>query len=171
MGRELLPTVLEGFCRDFLKPGEDTRPPFSRSKTMCFPIRCTSEIRFASRAATISDAGDFNGSGFDPSHTDSMTSPLIRFANPRATVSTSGSSGIRVVYRLLASVMPTVPCSLRPPEIAIPRWPGYHCEYTSAPFIPFVNQRFVCSVRATSVCDPVLRLGSAAPIMFKGVSV
>jgi len=55
-----------------------------------------------SRVATISDAADFSGSGFDPSQTDSITSPVTRLAKPRAMVSTSGSSGIRLVYRLRA---------------------------------------------------------------------
>jgi hypothetical protein len=51
-------------------------------------------MSFFSRVAAISDAGDFSGSGFDPSHTDSMTSPVTRLASPRAIVSTSGNSGI-----------------------------------------------------------------------------
>jgi hypothetical protein len=48
--------------------------------------------------AAISAAVDFNGSGFDPNHTDSITSPVTRLAKPRAIVSTSGSSGMKIVY-------------------------------------------------------------------------
>jgi hypothetical protein len=51
-------------------------------------------MRLFSSVAAISNAGDFSGSGFDPSHTDSMTSPVTRLANPRAMVSTSGNSGM-----------------------------------------------------------------------------
>ena len=43
--------------------------------------------------------GDFNGSGFDPSQTDSITSPAMFLSRPRATVSTSGSSGMRISVR------------------------------------------------------------------------
>ena len=70
-----------------------------RSRTMCFPTRRTAAIRRDSSVAAISAAEDFNGSGFDPSHTDSMTSPVTRLARPRAIVSTSGSSGMETVYR------------------------------------------------------------------------
>src|ERR1700722_12050587 len=62
---------------------------------MYFPMRRTPAIRLCSSVATIPPAGDFNGSGFSPSHTDSTTSPVIRLASPCAMVSTSGSSGIQ----------------------------------------------------------------------------
>lgn len=65
----------------------------SRSNTICFPMRRTAAIRVRSKVDAISRAGDFSGSGFCPSHTDSITSPVTRFASPRAIVSTSGSSG------------------------------------------------------------------------------
>src|SRR5580658_4711085 len=95
--------AFEDFWRDFRLTSEDARLPFSRSNTMCFPTRCTAPIRLDSRVATISDAVDFSGSGLDPSHTDSMTSPVTRLARPRAMVSTSGSSGMKLVYRHRAS--------------------------------------------------------------------
>jgi hypothetical protein len=66
----------------------------SRSKTMCLPMRRTAAIRLCSRVAAIAEAGDFRGSFFWPSHTDSTASPVTRLASPRAMVSTSGSSGI-----------------------------------------------------------------------------
>src|SRR5579863_6271838 len=95
--------AFEDFWPDFRLTGEDAGPPFSRSNTMCFPTLCTAPIRLDSRVATISDAEDFSGSGLDPSHTDSMTSPVTRLARPRAMVSTSGSSGMKLVYRHRAS--------------------------------------------------------------------
>ena len=66
----------------------------SRSKTMCFPTRRTVAMRLCSSTAAISRAEDFSGCGFCPSQTDSITSLETRLANPRAMVSTSGSSGI-----------------------------------------------------------------------------
>src|SRR6185295_16915231 len=57
-------------------------------------------IFFDSSVAAISAAGDFSGSGFDPNQTDSITSPVTLLARPRAIVSTSGSSGMGIVYRL-----------------------------------------------------------------------
>src|SRR5580692_7589754 len=95
--------AFEDFWLDFRLTGEDARLPFSRSNTMCFPTRRTAPMRLDSRVATISDAVDFSGSGLDPSHTDSMTSPITRLARPRAMVSTSGSSGMKSVYRHRAS--------------------------------------------------------------------
>src|SRR5580693_4662083 len=167
--------AFEDFWRDFRATVEATRPPFSRSNTMCFPTRCTAPIRLDSRVATISDAADFNGSGLDPSHTDSMTSPVTRLARPRAMVSTSGSSGMRLVYRRRAtgirlqenlvrdacSLMPN--CHLLPTGVII----------TSTPLLrlSFVIQRPVDSVRATSVCDPALRLRAAALFIFQGVAI
>ena len=64
------------------------------STTMCFPIRSTPTILAPSSASAISRAEDFSGWGFSPIQTDSITSPRARWAKPRATVSTSGSSGI-----------------------------------------------------------------------------
>src|SRR5438093_4874052 len=64
---------------------------------MCLPMRRTSAIRLDCRVAAISAAEDFNGSGFDPSQTDSIKSPVTRLASPRAMVSTSGSSGIATI--------------------------------------------------------------------------
>ena len=61
---------------------------------MCLPMRRTAAMRLCSRVAAIADAGDFSGSFFWPSQTDSMTSPVTRLARPRAMVSTSGSSGM-----------------------------------------------------------------------------
>src|SRR5258708_7650635 len=61
---------------------------------MCFPILRTAAMRLCSRTAAISSAGDLRGSGFWPSQTDSITSPVMRWARPRAMVSTSGSSGM-----------------------------------------------------------------------------
>ena len=92
--------AFEDFRPDFFGTGEDAPSPSSRSNTMCFPTRRTPAIRLDSSVATISDAADLSGSGLDPSHTDSMTSPVTRLAKPRAMVSTSGSSGMRLVYRL-----------------------------------------------------------------------
>jgi len=66
----------------------------SKSKAMCFPTRRTPLIRLDPSVAAISAAADFSGSGFDPSQTDSITSPVTRAASPRAMVSTSGSSGM-----------------------------------------------------------------------------
>ena len=90
------------------------RPPHttagSRSNTMCFPTRRTPAMRCDSRVATISAAGDFSGSGFDPSQTDSMTSPVTRLARPRAMVSTSGSSGME--NSLQSSVFSRQPSAL-----------------------------------------------------------
>jgi hypothetical protein len=60
---------------------------------MCLPTLRTSAIRLDSSVRTICEAEDFSGSGFEPNHTDSITSPLTRAASPRAMVSTSGSSG------------------------------------------------------------------------------
>ena len=74
--------------------GEGARATQSRSKTMCFPMRRTAAMRLCSRVAAISVAGDFSGSFFWPSQTDSITSPVTRLARPRAMVSTSGSSGM-----------------------------------------------------------------------------
>src|SRR5579863_10352107 len=82
----------------FFLAGEATAP-FSKSNTMCLPTRRTPAIRFDSRAATISLAEDFSGSGFDPSQTDSITSPATLLFSPRAMVSTSGSSGMEIVYK------------------------------------------------------------------------
>ncbi len=78
--------------------GEGARATLSRSNTMCLPILRTAAMRLCSRVAAITDAGDFSGSFFEPSHTDSITSPVTRLASPRAIVSTSGSSGMTAVY-------------------------------------------------------------------------
>jgi hypothetical protein len=101
VGRALSPAVFFfGFePRDLFRPlaGEGarpTRPVGSRLNTMCLPTRLTPAMRCDSSVATISAAGLFSGSGFDPSQTDSMTSPVTRLARPRAIVSTSGSSGM-----------------------------------------------------------------------------
>ena len=59
-------------------------------------MRRTVEMRLCSSAAAISRAGDFSGSGFWPSQTESITSPETRLASPRAMVSTSGSSGMPI---------------------------------------------------------------------------
>jgi hypothetical protein len=48
---------------------------------------------------------------------------------------------------------------------------GYHYQYTSAPPLSFVIQRPVDSLRATSVCDPALRLRAAALFIFQGVGI
>ena len=69
-------------------------PLLSRSNTMCLPIRRTATMRLRSRVPAISEAGDFSGSFFWPSQTDSTTSPVTRAASPRTMVSTSGSSGM-----------------------------------------------------------------------------
>ncbi len=61
---------------------------------MCLPMRRTAAMRLCSRVAAIADAGDFRGSFFWPSQTDSTASPVTRLARPRAMVSTSGSSGM-----------------------------------------------------------------------------
>src|SRR5208282_1200928 len=66
----------------------------ARSKTMCLPTRRMITIRLCSSVAAIFDAVDLRISGFSPSHTNSMTSPVTRLARPRAMVSTSGSSGM-----------------------------------------------------------------------------
>ena len=95
VGRALLP------ARFFLAD-DAALPPFSRSKTMCLPTRRTPLMRFDSSVATMSLAVDFSGSGFDPSQTDSITSPATRLFSPRAMVSTSGSSGMKIVYRARA---------------------------------------------------------------------
>ena len=71
--------------------------PRSRSKTMCLPMRRTAAMRLCSRVAAMSDAGDFSGSFFWPSQTESTTSPVTRLARPRAMVSTSGSSGMGAI--------------------------------------------------------------------------
>src|SRR5437016_5372869 len=55
-------------------------------------------MRVPSRVLEISAAGDFSGSGLLPIHTDSMRSPVTRLCSPRAMVSTSGNSGIRLHY-------------------------------------------------------------------------
>src|SRR5437773_2078830 len=47
-----------------------------------------------SRRSAPGAADDLSGSGFEPSQTDSITSPAIRWFNPRAMVSTSGNSGM-----------------------------------------------------------------------------
>jgi hypothetical protein len=91
--------ALADFRRDFRLRGEDARPPFSRSKTMCLPILRTPAIRFDSRVLAISDAADLSTSGLDPIQIDSITSPVTRLAKPRAIVSTSGSSGMKIVYK------------------------------------------------------------------------
>ena len=70
---------------------------------MCFPTRLTPAMRLFSSVATISDAADFNGSGFSPSQTDSIMSPVTRLAKPRAMVSTSGNSGMNLVYKQAAA--------------------------------------------------------------------
>ena len=70
---------------------------------MCFPIRRTPLMREFSNVAAICRAGDLSGSGFEPSQTDSITSPVTRLASPRAMVSTSGSSGISLGVRRQAS--------------------------------------------------------------------
>src|SRR5579863_7010737 len=128
------------FWEDFIRTGEGARPPISRSKTMCFPTRRTLAIRLDSRVATISDALDFSGSGLDPSHTDSMISPVTRLARPRAMVSTSGSSGMESVYK--ASRKLAEASNRKPALLSIARQ-GYHYKYTSAPLISFVTQRLV----------------------------
>jgi hypothetical protein len=75
-----------------------TRSTPSKSKTMCFPTRRTATIRLRSRVAAMSSAGDFSGSGLSPSQTDSITSPETLADNPRAMVSTSGSSGMHFQF-------------------------------------------------------------------------
>jgi hypothetical protein len=86
-------------------------------------------MRWDSKVATIFAAGDFKGSGFDPSQTDSMTSPVTRLARPRAMVSTSGSSGMKAVYSRRSSVVS--PASLTT-TLLIRHPAGYHYQYTSA---------------------------------------
>ena len=81
------------FCLPNLSlDGQVTR---SRSMTMCLPMRRTPVIRECSRVEAISAAGDFSGSGLEPSQSDSITSPFTRLSSPRAMVSTSGSSGMK----------------------------------------------------------------------------
>src|SRR5581483_8214971 len=72
----------------------DTLSSLSRSKTMCLPTRRTAWMRAPSSAEAIWRGGDLSGSGLLPIQMDSMRSPATRSASPRATVSTSGSSGI-----------------------------------------------------------------------------
>jgi hypothetical protein len=87
-------------------------------------------MRWDSKVATIFAAGDFKGSGFDPSQTDSMTSPVTRLARPRAMVSTSGSSGMKAVYSRRPSVVsPGLPLTA---TLLIRHPAGYHYQYTSA---------------------------------------
>ncbi len=83
----------------------------SRSNTMCLPIRRTCAMRVCSSVLAISAAGDFMVCGFDPSQTDSIWSPATRFCNPRAMVSTSGSSGTRT--SLQSSVPSRQPVAFR----------------------------------------------------------
>jgi len=94
VGADLRPGRAASNPARFCLLGRDGRS-LSRSNTICFPTRRTSKIRLDSKVAAISGAGDFSGSGFDPSQTDSITSPLTRRARPRAIVSTSGSSGMK----------------------------------------------------------------------------
>ena len=85
------------------------------------------------QVATIFAAGDFKGSGFEPSHTDSMTSPVTRLARPRAMVSTSGSSGIKAVYSRRSSVVSLGPADdYAHSTLLMGRPAGYHLRYTSA---------------------------------------
>ena len=113
-------------------------PSTSKSNTMCFPTRRTQAIRLASSVAAISAAADFKGSGFDPSHTDSITSPVTRPLSPRAIVSTSGSSGIDnslqslVISRQQAGGHPE---ARRRTRLPIPSPARYHEQYTPAPLI------------------------------------
>lgn len=51
-------------------------------------------------AAAISAGDERNGSGFDPSQTETIRLPRARLSTPRATVSTSGNSGMGVVILL-----------------------------------------------------------------------
>src|SRR5580698_11305801 len=95
--------ALKDFLLDFRLRGEDACPPFSRSNTMCLPILRTPAMRCDSRVFAISDAGDLSSSRLDPLQIDSITSPVTRLAKPRAMVSTSGSSGMRLVYKASGS--------------------------------------------------------------------
>src|SRR5579871_5556003 len=89
----------------FADAGFRATPFLSRLKTMCLPIRPIALIRLYSRACAIAPAGDFSGSFFEPSQTDSITSPVTRLARPRAMVSTSGSSGIFFVRQSKSNLL------------------------------------------------------------------
>src|SRR5207302_1478770 len=162
----------------------ERRRSVARSTTICFPTRRTPTIRLPSRVSTIAAAGDFRGSGFEPSQTDSIRSPVTRLASPRAMVSTSGSSGIKTVYRCWQLVVRwpnggtaappfvsrlcastgdrgygVIGFSRRKFQLPIPSTAMYHVQYTPA---RLTFQEFSAStshVGATSVCDPAMRPG------------
>ena len=68
------------------------------SQTMCFPARCTARIVRPSRPFACRAGGVLNGSGCEPNHASKIRSPRTRASTPRAIVSTSGNSGIVLLY-------------------------------------------------------------------------
>ncbi len=63
---------------------------------MCLPTRRTFSMVLPVSAAAISVGVERNGSGFEPSQTETIFRPRARASTPLATVSTSGSSGIGI---------------------------------------------------------------------------
>ena len=84
-------------------PARSFPGPRLRSITMCFPALCTRSMRAPSSNPAIARAEDLSGSGLLPIQTDSITSPVTRLANPRAMVSTSGSSGMEEQFSVSGS--------------------------------------------------------------------
>src|ERR1700730_5631108 len=76
---------------------------------MCLPARCTLAIRFPSSVPAMRRADDLSGCFLEPIQTDSTISPVTCLFRPRATVSTSGSSGTIQEYKIATSCGPKRP--------------------------------------------------------------